>query len=444
VLAGIFFAFNFFTDYYYGLFLSVFIIIFFSVWVFVARESFSPDVHRGFRMTLKPIIIFGLVSVLLIGSYLGLIFLSGGKEAGQMVSFARPVEDLYRWGVPQLKFYFIPWQENYLLGNFWNRVFYDGKGIPDGEWLVYLGWPGLLLAGYGVWRWRRQRNNQSPRDNNQIITNNQDTITKANFDFVMILFIVTAIAATIFSFAPPLSPSKWIYEVLPQFRVYARFFVLVSLSISVLAGVGMKYLFEMISEWLDKGILRRFAPQNDIRAKSRFKFYVLSIILIAVLVDFAPSFKTTDVSKVPEEYVWLKGLSEKTMGSFVNAQDDNSKIVIVEYPYVNTNISPTPTYLFWQRYHQKPMINGQPEPDPTGKEKIRHLIYDITNPRTPRILKKLGATYLILHKDQYNKPYWEGAPIPPDKKLPRLDMKSINPGLKLVKKFNLTYVYEIK
>ncbi|MEW6408489.1 MAG: hypothetical protein AB1465_07455, partial [Patescibacteria group bacterium] len=126
-------------------------------------------------------------------------------------------------------------------------------------------------------------------------------------------------------------------------------------------------------------------------------------------------------------------------------RNDTKKIVIAEYPYVNSNYAPTPTYLFWQRYHQKPMINGQPEPDTTGKEKIRHLIYDVTSPRTPKILKKLGATYLILHKDEYNKPYEPGGAIPPDKRLPRaVKMTNINPRFKLVQRFGMTYVYEIK
>ncbi len=397
VFSGIFFALNFFTDYYYGLFLSIFLIIFLSVRLFVIKSHIT-------KQKLKLAAVFCLTVFILIGSYLTPIILSQKKEANSgMLSFSRPVEDLARWGQQSIKYLLVPSQDNYLFGDFYNKIFYHGQGIPDFEYLAYLSIPAILLAIYAIYKWRKEK------------TENQQ------LDFIMILFIVTAITATIFSFSPPISPSHWIYKILPQFRVYSRLFVLVSLSIAVLAGVGLKYLFE----YFKTSKLLKYIPIK------RLIIHAFTIIFIIIILDLLPSFKTTDVSQPPAEYIWLKNQPRNT--------------VIAEYPYVNTNYSPTPTYLFWQRYHHQPMINGQPEPDTTGKEQIRLQIYDITNPNSVTTLKKLGANYVFVHKDQYNKPFWRGTEIPPEKILSRsINPKNINPNLELIQRFGQTYIYKIK
>lgn len=396
IFAGVFFALNFFTDYYYGLFSCIFLIIFLSVRLFVTKSHIT-------KQKLKLLAVFGLTVAILIGSYLIPIFLSQKNQKNNgMLNFSRPVKDLYQWGQQSVKYFLIPWHENYLFGDYYNKIFYKSKGIPEGESLAYLGIPGLLLAVYGIYKWQKEKPKNS------------------EFNFIMILFIVTAITAAIFSFSPPISPSSWIYKILPQFRVYSRLCILVSLSITVLAGVGLKYLFES----LKTSKLTKYIPAKHLTV------YAFTLILIIVLLDFLPSFKTTDVSQVPAEYVWLKNQPKDT--------------VIVEYPYVSSNYAPTPTYIFWQRIHQKPMINGQPETDPTGKEQIRQQITDVTNPKTAIILNKLGARYLFLHKDQFNKLNRDKY-ISPDIKLNKnINPKNINPNLEFIERFGQTYIYEIK
>ncbi|MEW6408455.1 MAG: hypothetical protein AB1465_07280, partial [Patescibacteria group bacterium] len=335
-LAGIFLSLTFLADPYYAIFAIIFTATFFSVKLFVLRGYFLKEI--------KLWLILGLTSLFIVSLFLLPTYFLQLKKIENFAG-ARPIGDLYAWGA-KFKQYFLPNIDNYLFGEFFRKIFWFDNLYPGAEQYIYLGWPGILLAGYGVWRWsrlarwRRTRLKSGVRDIDDNDSRHSSGILrrfapqddKSFFDFVMILFIVTAIACTIFSFAPPLSLSKWIYKILPQFRVYARFFVFVSLSVSVLAGVGMKYLFEWVEKFStrltrsnnnSKGILRLplaslGVAQDDAGFLKRLKYYIFIFIFIAVLVDFAPSFKTTDVSKVPEEYVWLKNLSDEVRDSSIS------------------------------------------------------------------------------------------------------------------------------
>ncbi|GAH54652.1 unnamed protein product, partial [marine sediment metagenome] len=71
-----------------------------------------------------------------------------------------------------------------------------------------------------------------------------------------------------------------------------------------------------------------------------------------------------------------------------------SDFIVAEYPLENDV-----EYLFWQRIHQKRLVNGALPG--THADKVRKEIVDILDPKTPGILKHLGTKYVIFHPGKY-------------------------------------------
>ena len=238
---------------------------------------------------------------------------------------------------------------------------------------------------------------------------------RANNDDVMVsLFIFTAILGFVFSMPPYINlglfkvylPSFFMYKILPAYRAYARFGILVILAISVLAGFGLKYILQKV-----KTPIKRFIST--------------SFIVCFVLFEFLniPPFHVTDLSNPPEVYKWIS--------------EQRGDFVIAEYPFGEEGMGEAQMdydFLFYQRIHQKPLINGAP----IGSKGygVRKKIANLKNPGTAGILKYLGAKYVIVHLDKY-KGYRSTEVIGevPDFKKQK--------GLKLIKEFDNAEVYEV-
>ena len=126
-------------------------------------------------------------------------------------------------------------------------------------------------------------------------------------DFYIGFFIFLAVVAWLFSQPPwwkfgPIKiymPSFFMYKILPMFRAYCRFGIVVMLAVAVLAGYGLKF------------ILERFKTQKA-------KIAITCLFAGLVLFEFWnwPPYKVIDVSKVPPVYYWLK----EQPGDFVIAE----------------------------------------------------------------------------------------------------------------------------
>ena len=161
-------------------------------------------------------------------------------------------------------------------------------------------------------------------------------------------------------------PSSIMYKILPMFRAYCRFGIVVMLAVAVLAGFGLKlYLERFRKEW----------------AKIAFTILFSGFVLF----EFWnwPPFKVIDLSKFPAVYYWLKEQPED--------------VVIAEYP-LDTN-SPNEMYKFYQTKHEKKIINGTIPG--TEANKFAQKIVNLSNLRTARILKWIGVKYVIVHIDGY-------------------------------------------
>ncbi|MBU4310605.1 hypothetical protein KKD34_03385 [bacterium] len=173
---------------------------------------------------------------------------------------------------------------------------------------------------------------------------------------------------------------------------------MVMLCVSVLAGIGLASILEKIKS-----------------AKKRRIF--LTVVLLLVFIEFAPTLPAPMVNAVnpPPVYEWLA----KQEGDFT----------IIEYP-IETDYE----YFFWQRIHQKRLVNGALSG--TYADKVSKEIVDILKPKTPGILKYLGAKYVIFHPDKY----LESEDVPVIGEVPDVSRQR---GLKLVKTFKKARVYEI-
>jgi len=335
------------------------------------------------------------------------------------LGYAKPFRDLTSNSARPLG-YLLPSQDNPFFGGFTKKFIKNPLygGHPT-EHTLYLGWVGIVLSIVAIREWRRKsklvnkltsrqvdksKGSQKTEDRNWQTGKlaNWSTRTQKGVSF----FLFAGIVALIFSHSPYteigpfriLFPSYFMYKVLPMFRCYARFGIVVMLCVSVLAGIGLASILEKI---------------KSIRKRRVF----LSVVLLLIFIEFAPTLPAPMVNAVkpPPVYEWLS----KQEGDFT----------IVEYP-----IETDQEYFFWQRIHQKRLVNGaQPG---TYADEVRKEIVDILKPETPGILKHLGARYVILHPDKYLKS--EDVPV-----IGEVPDVSKQRGLKLVKTFEEAQVYEV-
>lgn len=308
--------------------------------------------------------------------------------------FRRPFEDLFVQSAKPLS-YFLPAAVHPIFGEFTEQFIGSPLyGISFTEHTLYLGWVPLCLTFVAVRRWRRNKKTQgqSPKSGDSPFTKE---------DFYIGFFIFLAIAAWFFS-QPPwwrfgqlkiYMPSFFMYRVLPMFRAYCRFGIVVMLAVAVLAGFSLRF------------ILEKFNSQ-------KMKVAITCLFSGLVLFEFwnYPPFKVIDVSKVADVYYWLKA----------QPQD----IVIAEYPLDIDG--PNEMYKLFQTVHEKKIINGTIPG--TYANKVAKTISKLSESGTAGFLKWMGVRYVLVHKEDYlNTGLVED----------RLELDRIpgNSGLKLVKTF---------
>ena len=297
--------------------------------------------------------------------------------------------------------YLVPSSANPILGGlarFLEGSIFYGRGPI--EQTLYLGWIPILLALI-AWKYRTSAKAKNYNDK--------------KFYIKLLLFI--AVGSVLFSMPPYFNlgifkiyfPSFLMYKILPMFRAYARFGLLAILSVSILAGIGLKYLFE-----------------NNKFTKQRTALAFLLIFLILVEFNNIPPFRSFDLSKPPEVYAWLS----KQKGDFIVAEYPLGEASSVE-TFVDLD------YLLYQRIHQKKILNGA-KPG-TEADSIKQKLFKITDPNVSRILGSLGVKYVILHLQRYREGTNKKA-VDIIGEVPDLTDKK---GLKLVKKFGDDEVYEV-
>ncbi len=441
LFCALIFSLNVFTDYEYGYFMAVFTVAFvvWRGWFGLRRKSKvqspkSPSSEAALLRrtgkanrkdsllhTCKVVVVAVVVAVAIIlpftYSTLKTALFAPKTEEIMSKGYVRPFRDLISNSARPLG-YLLPSQNNPFFGGFTKKFIKNPLygGHPT-EHTLYLGWVGIVLSIVAVRAWRRKnalmRNAERVMRENRINASTHQRINASRIKDQgsriqrgVSFFLFAGIVALIFSHSPwteigPFRiffPSYFMYKVLPMFRCYARFGIVVMLCVSVLAGIGLASILGKI-----RG------------TKKRRVFF--SVVLLLIFIEFAPTLPAPMVDAVnpPSVYEWIT----KQEGDFT----------IVEYP-LETDYE----YLFWQRIHQKRLVNGaQPG---TYADKVRKEIVDILKPETPGILSYLGAKYVIFHPDKYLK----SEDVPVIGEVPDVSKQG---GLKLVKTFEEARVYEV-
>jgi hypothetical protein len=157
-------------------------------------------------------------------------------------AFAFPRDDLFRYSAKWWS-YLVPPVEHPLLGATAHR-FWTAVGVREGllEQQVSLGWGIVLLGLIAVFRWwtaRRERH-AGP------LLGEREAPSLARVP-VLVFVAVAALACSLspertvgrFTFV---RPSALLYSIVPMFRSYARFGVVVQLAAALLAGIGVDRL----------------------------------------------------------------------------------------------------------------------------------------------------------------------------------------------------------
>jgi len=382
--------------------LTFFIYVIFYQWrtkLFKDRKCMIDN----FRYIRQVLLVGVIASVILLPQFFPIIknrfFLSSSTQPSAFNPYHRPFEDLFVQSAKPLS-YILPATTHPLFGGFTEQFIGSQLyGASLTEHTLYLGWIPLVLAFVAFRRWRKNRKSRitsypavgwagEPR-----ATNNED--------FYIGFFVFLALVAWLFSQPPWWSifgfklymPSFFMYKILPMFRAYCRFGIVVMLAVAVLAGFGLKF------------VLERFKSRKT-------KTAMAALFCALVLFEFWnwPPYKVMDLSKVPAVYYWLKGQPKD--------------IAVAEYPLDSD--SPNELYKFFQTVHEKKIINGTILG--TYANKVAQEIRCLSESETAANLKWMGVKYVIVHKDDYLK-----TDLVEDKE----DLERIpqSPGLKFVKSF---------
>jgi len=304
------------------------------------------------------------LSLAILGAATGLpryLYYVSSQENAKVI-FGKPYEQLYFYST-RVWDYFLPPAQHPLLGKLTSGFIMSQ--IHDSyvhEQTLYLGWVIILLAVLGAWRLWCSHNYEHR--------------------FLGVFLPLVALGGFLFSLPPTISlfgrqipmPGFFLYYIFPEFRVYARFGVIVATALVVLAGFGIVWMLERL------------------RAKRTATILIAGVILFEFL--NVPPAHFVDLRKVPPVYQWLSQQGE------VNT--------IAEYPLgfppekvgEHLNLWDVYEYMLWQRVHKKPLFNGESETMLDLAMKLQLSEPSMSN--IPARLQWLGVSHLILHKKSMN------------------------------------------
>lgn len=348
-------------NFYYAYFAMVATVVFLAYFIFE-----NKNMRLGMRLAVKIFAVFIITVVLLSPAFIDVY--KKGRDTPKATPDShnlvkRSFDDLFTQSAKPLS-YLLPTSAHPVFGRFTERFIGSPLyGVSYTEHALYLGWVPLALAFIAWKRWRRSKKLSAI-----------SCQLSAEESFAVGFFVWLAIAAWMFSQPPYFSfpyfkiytPSFFMYKVLPMFRAYCRFGVMVMLAVSVLAGFGLKALLD------------RFKT-------ARGKVMMTCLFTGLVLFEFLnfPPFKVIDLMEYSKVYDWLK--AEK--GDFV----------IAEYPLDAD--SPNEYYKFCQTVHKKKMINGTiPGTEANLKAKTMWALSDLS---AVNKLKSMGVKYVLVHMGIY-------------------------------------------
>ena len=331
--------------------------------LFLVLELFSRDSLRDkFIITLLfSFAIFISLSIILpsLAPFLKKIAQSKGQPLSAY-TLERPFEDLFGQSARPLS-YLLPFTEHPVFGSLTNMfVGTNLWGESLTEHNLFLGFIPLALTVIAI-RQRKSLVSFMKRRGREI-------------SLTLKFFIFLVAVAWLFSQPPWWSifkfklymPSFFMYKILPVFRAYVRFGIVVMLGVSVLAGLGLQLALKRFKTPMSKAVI---------------VFLVCSFSLYEFWSN--PKEHVIDLSKTPRVYDWLK--------------EQRGDFTISEYPLDIKGVNEV--YKFYQTKHQKKIINATLPG--TDANMIARGLTKLSSPRTQAMLKWMAVKYILVHLDDY-------------------------------------------
>jgi hypothetical protein len=218
------------SNYYGALIAAVLTPIAVAAYFLVSRPA-HPRSLRRLGITVGSLLVIAATG-------LGYAWIAAGAVIANPAAFAFPRADLFFYSAKWWS-YLMPPIAHPLLGATARRVWHDA-GVREAllEQQVSLGW-GIVGLGIVAIVWRRRADGQPPSRSRVPI------------------LVVVALAALLCSLSPErtigpvtfVRPSSVLYDIVPMFRSYARFGMVVQLMAALLAGIGVDRLVQAGTTW---------------------------------------------------------------------------------------------------------------------------------------------------------------------------------------------------
>lgn len=287
IFTGIIFIILLFTNSYHGVetFSISIPIVIFSI---LSNKDFKLSKGKFIKLgVFATFIILGIITQYYIYNQ------SEGTGISVITSATRSLSD--RWAFSARPWhYFIPDIDHPVLGDLATKVhywiwqhppYYLTEPFFPKEHTLFLGYTLTILSVLTIW-----------------LTYFKKKITEEK-RFTVTFFLIITVTAFIFSMPPYIAinnfkiyfPSHFIYEVLPQFRAYARYGVLVFIGNTVLAMIGFEYIIS--NSFINK-------------THQKFKQNLLAILISVIAIfEFIPGKHLISTKPLPP-YSWLQEQSK--------------------------------------------------------------------------------------------------------------------------------------
>ena len=307
---------------------------------------------------------YGLLSgALLAGSAVvasGLVYgiaLPGGGDGG--IGASRALIDLRRGGL-RLAELVVPAPRSGVLGNALADNHEEALHASNiQETSNYLGWVTIVLATIGVVvLWRTRRNHARA-----------NRILGAGLVASALVALALALPSPIWllGYRWDRTPARLLFDVLPAFRVPARWSVVLMLAAVTLGAIGLQ------------ATLRYMEGRGRLAAPAALGV-VVGLTLVE-LVSPVGQFRF-DARSVPAAYALL-------------ARTEPGRLA--EYPLFRSDTLANAGYLFWQREHRRPLVNGADSNSPD--DSLRRALIDPKAPGIAGQLAALGVTAIMTRFD---------------------------------------------
>jgi hypothetical protein len=242
----------------------------------------------------------------------------------------------------------------------------------------------------------------------------EDTSRRGPLRTTVIFCAILVVAAGVLSLPPQYklgglkipTPSMLVVYLVPIFRYFARWAIVVTFGLCLLAGIGF-YALTSSRGWGRRAI---------------WSVCIAAVLLFTVDVSIVPPLRAHDISRPPEI---IKRLA---------AYPKDEAVAI--YPLAQGSEYATLHYFYLQQFHGHPMLNGIK--GSTESDLYRLALKDIYSPYTPRMLRALGIDKVVVLNGYFaSKAYGNyptGVPFDPQK---------MPDGYELADKTSDGYIYNV-